>query len=265
LGAARRLVGELRALEALDGLEADEVPATLLPEVLFRVGLGDRYTTLATPLGVVYVAYNGRGISAVQLADDAAAFADSFGARTGRPLTPAVAADAALLRTLEAALRGERRGALRFDLRGLSEFEQAVLLKALEIPRGEVRPYGWVAREIGRPRAVRAVGSALGRNPVPLLIPCHRVVRSDGTLGAYSLGGTEAKRAVLTAETVDTARIEALAHAGVRYCGSDTTHIYCFPTCHHARRTSETHQVVFSSREAAVAAGYRPCKICRPA
>ena len=63
-----------------------------------------------------------------------------------------------------------------------------MLTKTLEIPSGEVRPYGWVAREIGRPKAVRAVGSALGRNPVPVLIPCHRVVRSDGHVGNYGLG-----------------------------------------------------------------------------
>ena len=53
-------------------------------------------------------------------------------------------------------------------------------MKALEIPRGEVRPYGWIAAEIGRPKAVRAVGTALGHNPIPLIVPCHRVVRSDG-------------------------------------------------------------------------------------
>jgi O-6-methylguanine DNA methyltransferase len=259
LSAMRRLASELH------GLGAAEAPATLLPEVLFRVGLGDRYTMLATPLGVVYVAYNGRGISAVQRASDAAAFAAAFRACTGRPLAPEAAADAELRRKLEDALRGARRGGLRFDLRGLSEFEQAVLLKALEIPRGEVRPYGWVAREIGRPRAVRAVGSALGRNPVPLLIPCHRVVRSDGTLGAYSMGGPEAKRTILTAEAVDTARLEALAHLGVHYLGSDTTRIYCLPTCRHSRQASEAHRVSFSSREAAAAAGYRPCKVCRPA
>ena len=64
-------------------------------------------------------------------------------------------------------------------------------MKALEIPRGEVRPYGWIAAEIGRPKAVRAVGTALGHNPVPLIVPCHRVVRSDGMIGQYSLGGPQ--------------------------------------------------------------------------
>src|SRR5207245_5306709 len=67
-----------------------------------------------------------------------------------------------------------------FDLRSVTEFERAVLLKALEIPQGEIRTYGWIAAQIGQPLAVRAVGSALRKNPVPVLIPCHRVVRTDG-------------------------------------------------------------------------------------
>ena len=75
-------------------------------------------------------------------------------------------------------LDGDRRVRIDLDLRGHTDFERDVWHKALEIPRGEVRPYGWVAAEIGRPKAVRAVGTALGHNPVPLIVPCHRVVRT---------------------------------------------------------------------------------------
>ena len=74
------------------------------------------------------------------------------------------------------------------DLSGLSEFERNVLAATRTIPAGETRPYGWVAREAGRPRAVRAVASVLARNPVPLLVPCHRVVRADGAVGRYLFG-----------------------------------------------------------------------------
>ena len=83
-------------------------------------------------------------------------------------------------------MTGRRRVRLQFDLRRLSPFERDVLRKTLEIPRGEARTYGWIAREIGRPGAVRAVGSALNKNPIPLLIPCHRVVRSDGQIAAQA-------------------------------------------------------------------------------
>jgi O-6-methylguanine DNA methyltransferase len=147
----------------------------------------------------------------------------------------------------------------------LTEFERAVLLKTLEIPPGEIRPYGWIAAEIDRPKAVRAVGTALAHNPIPLFIPCHRVVRSDGHLGRYSLGGPAAKRSALASEGVAIEPLEALARAGVRYLGSDTTHIFCYPTCRHARKLTIKHEVRFPSVRAAVGLGYRACKVCRPA
>ena len=137
-------------------------------------------------------------------------------------------------------------------------------MKALEIPRGEVRPYGWIAAEIGRPKAVRAVGTALAHNPVPLVVPCHRVVRSDGMIGQYSMGGPEAKRRVLAAEGLDTRVLEAEAAAGIRFVGSDTTHIVCHPTCRDAKRVTPRHRIGFANLRAARAAGYRPCLHCRP-
>lgn len=87
------------------------------------------------------------------------------------------------------------------DLSGLTPFQQQVLKAASEIPRGQVVSYAELARRIGRPRAARAVGQALGRNPVPLVIPCHRVLASDGSLGGYSgRGGVRTKRALLKLE-----------------------------------------------------------------
>ena len=80
----------------------------------------------------------------------------------------------------------------------LTAFEWQVLQATLTIPLGETRSYQWVAKKIGRPKAVRAVGSALRKNPYPLIIPCHRVVRSDGTLGKYA-GKMDGKKAKLLA------------------------------------------------------------------
>lgn len=74
------------------------------------------------------------------------------------------------------------------DLSDLTPFERAALKAAAQIPPGQVRSYGWVAREIGRPRAARAVGQAMARNPLPLLMPCHRVVDSTGDLHDYGYG-----------------------------------------------------------------------------
>jgi O-6-methylguanine DNA methyltransferase len=80
----------------------------------------------------------------------------------------------------------------------LTDFEWQVLQASLTIPLGETRSYQWIANKIGRPRAVRAVGSALRKNPYPLIIPCHRVVKSDGSLGAYA-GKMDGKKARLLA------------------------------------------------------------------
>jgi O-6-methylguanine DNA methyltransferase len=89
------------------------------------------------------------------------------------------------------------------DLRAVSgDFRRRVLAACGAIPSGEVRTYGELAAECGRPGAARAVGSAMARNPVPMLIPCHRVVRGDGSIGAYSAGGSEQKARMLEIEGV---------------------------------------------------------------
>lgn len=81
----------------------------------------------------------------------------------------------------------------------LTDFQLRVFEEALKIPWGEVRTYGWLARKIGLPSAARAVGSALRKNPYPLLIPCHRVVRANGDMGKYSRG-EEVKRKLIEFE-----------------------------------------------------------------
>jgi O-6-methylguanine DNA methyltransferase len=181
----RQLLEDLHALGRVRG----PAPRRVLETVLRQLELGDEYALLDTLLGPLYVAWNARGISAAMRTPTGAAFEERFRDRFGRALRQAREVPCDLGDT--------------FDLSGLTEFERAVLLKAREIPRGEIRTYGWVASQIGRPTAVRAVGSALRKNPVPVFIPCHRVVRSDGQLGQYALGGTDQKRAILSAEGVE--------------------------------------------------------------
>ena len=89
----------------------------------------------------------------------------------------------------------------QIDLAGCSAFGRRVLEEVHRIPRGRVATYGMIARALGSPGATRAVGSACARNPLPLFIPCHRVGRSDGTLGGYA-GGAALKRLLLEWEGV---------------------------------------------------------------
>jgi O-6-methylguanine DNA methyltransferase len=257
LAAARVLHRRLRELgQAM-------APASLLGGVLDEVGLAERYLSLQTPIGQVYVAFNGERISGVAPAVDDATFEQTYRARTGRIARRAETAPPALLDAIRQQLDGQPTD-LDLDLRALSEFERAVLLKALEIPRGEIRPYGWIAREIGRPGAVRAVGSALNKNPIPLLIPCHRVVRSDGQIGEYAFG-SPMKRAILASEGLDLERVERLAQAGIRYFGDPKDHSFCLPTCSWVLEQPPESMVPLRSLAAAKAGGYRPCSECRPA
>jgi O-6-methylguanine DNA methyltransferase len=256
--------GTMTAVRALRELPVEAAPATLLPAVLRRVGLGDAYWRLESPVGPVFVAHSRAGISMVTRARSSDEFERAFRRRFGRRVTAEKSVPPARIRALVRNVRGQGRRELRFDLRGLSEFERAVLMKALEIPSGEVRPYSWIAREIGHPGAVRAAGSALAKNPVPLLIPCHRVVRSDGHIGNYSLGGPRNKRRLLEVEGARPALLEQLAASGVRYLGNPEARHFCYPTCGGIDALVRSNTVRFRSEREAIAAGYHPCADCRP-
>jgi O-6-methylguanine DNA methyltransferase len=250
----------------LDGMRAQRrrAPESLAGRVLAEVGLVDRWTELSGPIGGLYVAWGKDGVSAVERAGDAAGFELTYAMRTGRAVQRVPSMPEALARQIRRRLAGDRTSGPAVDLGDMTSFEKDVLHKTMEIPFGEVRPYSWVAREIGRPRAVRAVGSALARNPIVFVIPCHRVVRADGRIGEYGAGGPEAKRQVLGVEGVDAGELERLADERVRYRGSETTGIYCYPSCRHAKRIAPRHRVGFASADEAAAAGFRPCRSCRP-
>ncbi|WP_037069289.1 methylated-DNA--[protein]-cysteine S-methyltransferase [Pseudonocardia acaciae] len=238
----------------LAGLVVDP-PAGLLDRVVAR------WVRVPGPLGELYAAVTDAGLAYLRPGPDPAAFAEEFRERFGRPLLPGERPPAGLLPALRPDGPGGR--AVKVDLRGLTDFERDVLGATRRIPAGQTRPYAWVAREIGRPKAVRAVGSALGRNPVPIVIPCHRVTRSDGDPGGYVFGAP-AKERLLRAERVNLDEVRELARARVHYLGSDTTGIVCYPTCADARRIGPAHRVGFRDMAAAAKDGYRPCQKCRP-
>ncbi len=97
-------------------------------------------------------------------------------------------------------LRGEKVDFCdKLDLADATDFERSVWKVVQEIPRGQTRSYGWIARQVGLTKAARAVGNAVGKNPVPVVIPCHRVIRSDGTLGGFG-GGIGMKEFLLRLE-----------------------------------------------------------------
>lgn len=246
----------------LSDLPALQPPADLVPNVLYRTGLSDLCWQMESAIGLLWIAVSRDGVTAVDRAESAEIFRTAYQARFGRDVRFVESAPQPLARRIARWLDGDRRNPPPFDLSHATPFEAAVLRKALEIPRGQVRPYQWIAQEIGSPRASRAVGSALANNPVPVLIPCHRVVRGDGVIGNY-IFGTEVKRSLLNDECANIDRLEKLGKQGIRYVGSDTTHIFCFPSCRY--QVSAEHLQTFRSEDEARTRGYRPCKVCRPA
>lgn len=223
--------------------------------------VADSFDDVETDGGRVWVAFTKSGIRMVANAGSIDELRATYAKRYGRELTPATIPDA-LRRQVIAALAGEGVSTPKVDLE-TSDLERDVLTQLTKIPRGEVRTYAWVAQQVGRPRAVRAVANVCARNIVPFLVPCHRVVPSSGGVGNY-IYGEELKRTMLEREGVDVERLDDLAAKHVRYIGSRTTHIFCFPTCRDARRIREENEVPFRDAEEALETGYRPCRHCQP-
>ena len=154
---------------------------------------GDRAPVLLasaqTPIGRLYVGFKEERIAYIGI-DTGESFEAVRERVEGRLRRPVVAGDAPpwLRGTLDQFFNTWRIDDAMADIEDLTPFEQAALRAAAQIPPGEVRSYSWVATQIGRPRAARAVGQVMARNPLPLLFPCHRVVDAQGELHNYGYG-----------------------------------------------------------------------------
>jgi methylated-DNA-[protein]-cysteine S-methyltransferase len=166
-----------------------------------------RYALFDTPIGTCGIAWEGDAVVGTQLpeprvADTRARLADRFdGAIEGAP-PPSV--DDAIERMV-ASLRGEADDLvdIPLDLDTLPSFQRRVFEVVRHIPAGETLSYGEVAAAAGSPGAARAVGQALGRNPFPIVIPCHRVLAAGGRIGGFTAqGGVSTKAKMLAAEGV---------------------------------------------------------------
>jgi methylated-DNA-[protein]-cysteine S-methyltransferase len=180
------------------------VPTTLdrrFRDAAAAAGLLDvSYDIADTPIGPLLVAVTDRGLCRISFDPEpereAEKLARTFGVRVlraTRPVDP-------VRRELDEYFEGSRHEFdLPLDLRGRSEFSRAVLDQLARVPYGEVTTYGSLAVRSGRPRAARAVGTIMNRNPIPIVLPCHRVVGSTGSLVGYG-GGLERKRRLLDLE-----------------------------------------------------------------
>ena len=159
------------------------------------------YSKVKTEAGWFWIGFRTAGItmiSPVHGSSDAleAAYRKRFGVQPQSGKIPEQYA-----RALQEAAAGRKPGPVPIDLTGLSQFQLKVLNVLRKVPRGKVRTYRELASLAGRPKAVRAVGNVMACNPVPILIPCHRVVPSSGGVGNYGLG-PQLKRMLLAREGV---------------------------------------------------------------
>lgn len=164
------------------------------------------YSGVSTGIGRLRIACSAKGITRIDAAgSDAAAFEENYRVRFGvRPKKGRI--PGAYSRAVRKAAAGRTHDPVPLDLSGTSPFQQKVLKILQKVPRGEVRTYAWLARKAGRPKAARAVGNTMAHNPIPFLIPCHRVVPAAGGVGNYGQG-SELKRKLLEREGVAVNRL----------------------------------------------------------
>ena len=233
-----RVTGLLRTI-------APRLPAGKDPERLVESVLSsavDRFFTVDSPIGRMYVGVGPRGVRFVRRGGSPEDFARSYRERFKRLLAEGTDTQTRNLAEKVAAALAGKRADVSLDLSETTSFQQCVFEVVKGIPRGEVRPYSWVAREVGSPKASRAVGTVLANNPVPLLVPCHRE-----------------KIRLLKLEGVS---LDEVARAP--YVATPTTKIVCYTTCRNTRRIHPENRRPFRSVSEALAAGYRPCHVCRP-
>lgn len=157
-----------------------------------RAGQTHLWFTADSPAGPVFVAHSNGWVSGLLIMPegrepDPGRFVEYMHDEVGTEVEPDPCPDPNLVARVAEALATGRTD-VPVDLSSRSPFHQEVLRATARIPRGEVRTYGELAETVGRPRAARAVGTAMARNPVPLLVPCHRVVPSSGGVGNYGFG-----------------------------------------------------------------------------
>ena len=195
----------LERLEAAIGTPPDEAVVASRRQVAHWFAQSApliQWGVIDSPLGALYVGSGNQGLRNVAFGVSRAVFLSQLDPLARTEQNPVAVAP--VIEQLHAYFAGARfRFDLPVDLGRLTPFQQSVLQIIRRIPLGTVWTYGQVARALGKPEASRAVGQALGRNPVPIVVPCHRVVASGGRLGGYSGGGgLDSKRFLLGLEGV---------------------------------------------------------------
>lgn len=262
---------------AVEAWRTEPAPATGLERARQRLErqLGDlrprmiRYRVFRTPLGNLLIARSEHGLALVEYLDRKQNIAHSRLRHVRGIETIEDGAEVeTVCREILEYLAGQRtRLDVPIDPRlARSGFHRAVLDATAGIPYGAVTSYANIAREVGKPDAARAVAQALRWNPVPIVVPCHRVVGADGALTGYAGNRIGLKQRLLGVEGVRTVRSGG-QYAVLRpamYVRHREDESYCLPTCGSLPARTLAELTLFASRERAEAVGLQPCAACRP-
>lgn len=227
-----------------------------------------RYAVLSSPLGPILLAATELGIAWIEYLDEDGVAGSALLRRGGLELHR----DDSLRRfegALSGYLGGGRRSGLGWPLDWKlvsSDFQRSVLVAASRVPYGGISSYAGLARDVGKPSAVRAVAQALRRNPLPILVPCHRIVGSDGDLVGYAGRRIGLKERLLRIEGVRVAerRSRARVERSAMYAWDRTGREFCLPTCGDISDRPIGAVTLFATRGDARRAGLAPCGSCRP-
>ena len=276
-GSCRDQFGRYRAIEGVVGqmrvarAAVDDGEARVRERLTARLSDLRRrrmtYGVFPSPLGPLLIARTEDGVALVEYLPGGADVGRSlFGRRAGLDAREDSVTVERFYGELLEYLEG-RRTHLEWpiDLRlTRSEFHRGVLRATAAIPYGAVCSYAGIACEIGQPTAARAVAQALRWNPLPIVVPCHRVVGSSGALVGYAGDKIDLKRRLLTVEGVSAAAGARISRASM-YVSMPGETSYCLPTCTWIPGVDHPHRfLLFGLRERAEAAGLAPCTDCRP-
>lgn len=259
-------VGELRAAPPIaDAEAARERLIARLADIRSRIL---KYGIVASPIGPILLARSELGVSLVEYLDRDGAVGSRLFQMAGIEAHEDGAEIERLHHELLDYLEGRRtRLDWPLDLRlARSDFERAVLQATATVPYGAVSSYTGIAGDVGKPAAVRAVAQALRHNPLPIVVPCHRIVGLHGELVGYAGNRIGLKERLLTVEGVPTdhTREARVARRAMYHYDPNPDRQYCLPTCGDIVRRPLGQVKLFAHRELAEATGLEPCLDCRP-
>jgi methylated-DNA-[protein]-cysteine S-methyltransferase len=278
VGVCRGCRDELERYRVLEGMVADlrRTPVAGADPTLSRAELESRladirsrvisYGIFSSPLGKMLIARSELGVSLVRyIESEGGARAQLARLAGGEAVEDKAAVEGTYRELLDYLQARGTRLSWPLDLRWAgSEFQRRVLAATAQLPYGAVTSYAGIARRIGAPASVRAVAQALRHNPIPIAIPCHRVIGSGGDLTGYAGRRIGLKERLLSLEGVPVGHRAHRIERGHMYVLYEGYTEYCLPTCGSLATEPMAQLTLFGTRRHAESVGLTPCTSCRP-